>query len=277
MIRPLLLTTLLLAAGTAFADCDSGLVAVALGSLHLPLQYDANQHLQNAVVRCQALPADPGKSVVALAMRHPAHDAQGSPVDVISLDLVLLRGIDNQVLMHYLQPDLFNTRPVELTDLQLDMAPYTLNNQLRAFGVRTGYNTFGIAAANVEVLNLYAGLNGTITPVLTGLAVGRRFYDGGYGPRCTSFAPIIDAETGESHFSDHLYAGTLTSTVRTVDMGTAFSEGFADLFINETRNVTNTRNVDGTCTPTAQPPVTALYVLHYDGHAYAVPPELQGD
>jgi len=277
MIRPLLLATLLLAAGNAFADCDSGLVAAAIGSLHLPLQYDANQHLQNAVVRCQALPADPGKSVLALAMRHPSHDSQGSPVDVISLDLLLLRGIDSQVLMHYQQPDLFNTLPVELTDLQLDMAPYTLNNQLRAFGVRTGYSTFGIAAASFEVLNLYAGVNGRITPVLTGLAIGRRVYDGGYGPRCTSFAPIIDPETGESHFSDHLYAGKQTTTTRTVDMGTAFSEGFADLFINETRNEIDTRNVDGTCTPTALPPVTALYVVHYDGNAYVVPPELQAD
>jgi len=247
MIRMFLLFSLLAAALAAQADCEPAVARAVLDKLQLSLQYDANHHLQGAILRCQPLASDPGQSVLALSRRRPVLGGNG--YDIFSLDVVMLRSEDGLILAHYAQPDVFGQQNISVEDISLDMAPYKLSRYVRAFGVRTNYSTLDINGAHFQDLTLFVN------------------NDGGYGLRCTSFADDTPP--------DHLYAGKLLTVDRTVDMAPSQSNGYADMAINETSNETDTRNIDGTCTPSILPPGLASYVLQYDGSHYVVPAKIK--
>jgi len=265
MIRMFLLFSLLAAALAAQADCEPAVARAVLDKLQLSLQYDANHHLQGAILRCQPLASDPGQSVLALSRRRPVLGGNG--YDIFSLDVVMLRSEDGLILAHYAQPDVFGQQNISVEDISLDMAPYKLSRYVRAFGVRTNYSTLDINGAHFQDLTLFVNNDNTLNMVMTGLLTSENHYDGGYGLRCTSFADDTPP--------DHLYAGKLLTVDRTVDMAPSQSNGYADMAINETSNETDTRNIDGTCTPSILPPGLASYVLQYDGSHYVVPAKIK--
>ena len=267
MERRFLLAILPVLALTARADCGPTQLSAVLNDLHYPLKYDQNQRLIDGIIRCQPTSADPGKSVLALSLRHPTQDQHNDHFDIYSLDVVVFRSSDGVVLARYTKPDEFLSDAVELKDIKLDMGQYTLNADTRAFGVRANYSIAGLAVYNYQALTLFVQKDSAITEVVSGLVTGEAHYDGGYGPRCTAFS-------GET---DHLYAGQLIEVRRSVEPALQKTNGYADLTITETGKTVSTKNLDGTCVKTTEPPTQSRSVLKYDGDSYVLPKELRAE
>jgi len=202
-------------------------------------------------VACKVWPASPGKTLLAVRLRH---DQASGDVDVADLEVLVADSAKPRILQRYRQNDALTSDAMRISAVTLDTARYRLDEATTAFGVRVTYS--GSSRVNPyesTVLSLYAPDGAKLRPVLSNLEVSldRGEWDG----NCAGEFETVQRTVAIDAKRDHGYAGLLVSTVS-----------------QARRN--SSRNDD--CEDISAPKRKSSDRLSFDGQRYVVPSALRG-
>lgn len=226
------------------ADCPS-----LIKQLNTALHYSQDD---SAVYRadCKIWPADPSKTIVALA-RYQANSSMSSPPSddgLYDLDVVVAQTTSGDILQRIFQKGALVSDALYLKTITIDTGRYDLAPDVRAFGVRA---MRGNPHADFETLNLYVARNDELRPLLQNLVTLKLFGEPqGLG--------------GCSHSSE---------TKRTLTMAKTKQHGFADLLVLETGIEQEQTVVHDGC-QIDENKSAHHYELRFDGTSYGVPEQL---
>lgn len=244
---------LLLFSQLSYADCES-LIDSANKKLGYP---DRETATENWFSDCKVWPADPDKSILALA-----HLQKTVPVDPEeykhNLDVLLVNTESGKILQHFFQEGAFVSNAVALSGIMIDTARYKLAPEIRAFGVRATFKSNShMYSVNDKIINLYVSKNQKLKLVLADL--------------------IMNDDSNSGQFDmvgEDSCTITESNTQRTLAIAKTASHGYADLLLQEKTSKSESKLVKNECI-TATTPTTKQYTLHFNDDVYEVPDELQ--
>lgn len=202
-------------------------------------------------VACKVWPAAPGKTLLAVRLRH---DEASGEVDTADLDVLVADSARPRILQRYRQPEPLVSDAMRISSVTLDTARYRLNEAVTAFGVRVAYS--GSSRVNPyasTVLSLYAGDGGTLRPVLRNLemSLDRGEWDG----NC---------------------AGEFENAKRTVAVDAKRDHGYAGLLVNSAEQSSRAVADGKDCDEKTVAKNKSSVRLAFDGREYVVPQSLRG-
>lgn len=202
-------------------------------------------------VACKTWPASPGKTLLAVRLRHGAASAE---VDTADLEVLVADSAKPRILQRYREREPLVSDAMRISALTLDTARYRLNDAVVAFGVRVTYT--GSSRVNPyesTVLSLYAADGDRLRPVLSKLQVS--------------------LERGEW---DGNCAGEFESVQRTVAIDARRDHGYAGLLVNSVSQARRNVSENDDCEDVSAPRRKSSRRLAFDGRGYALPAELRG-
>ncbi|UZW61748.1 hypothetical protein [Lysobacter enzymogenes] len=202
-------------------------------------------------VACKVWPAAPGKTLLAVRLRH---DEASGDVDTADLEVLVADSAKPRILQRYREREPLVSDAMRISSVTLDTARYRLNEATTAFGVRVTYS--GSSRVNPyenTVLSLYAADGDALRPVLSNLEVSldRGEWDG----NCT---------------------GEFESVQRTVAIDAKRDHGYAGLRIDTVSQARRNASQNDDCEDISAPKRKSSQRLGFDGRQYAVPRELRG-
>lgn len=205
-------------------------------------------------VACKVWPASPGKTLLAVRLRH---DAASAAVEVADLEVLVADSARPRILQRYRENDALTSDAMRISSVTLDTARYRLDETTTAFGVRVSYS--GSSRVNPyqsTVLSLYVADGAKLRPVLSNLEVSldRGEWDG----NCAGEFETAQRTVAMDAKRDHGYAGLLVSSVA-----------------QSNRNVVK-GGKDNDCAEVAGPKRKRSDRLAFDGQRYVVPATLRG-
>ncbi|WP_295577648.1 hypothetical protein [uncultured Lamprocystis sp.] len=216
------------------------------------LGYAADSALISA---CKRMPADPHKSIVALAVptagvAHPEGDAPES----FDLEVLLVASASGRILSRRRLEEAILSDAIAFTNLGIDTARYTLQPGLRAFGVTIGYlHNSRVSPYEATGLRLFVAEGGRLRQVL---------------------GELLIEQTREDVGNNCFYERSQLN--RTIGIGGRRSHGFADLIVRSTLIESESKGTasDGDCAEIAHEPHVSSVALHYGGKTYRLPAAL---
>jgi hypothetical protein len=225
-----------------YADCE-GTVHQVSKTLNYP-QDDSVRYFAN----CKIWPADPSKTIVALAY-FQAGSYFSSPPDegegLYDLDILIVSTASGDILQRLFQKGALASDAIALKKITIDTERYVLAPNKLAFGVRV---MRGNPHVDFETLNLYMTRNNDLKSVLAGLITYSLFGEP-QGPG------------GCSRSSE---------TKRTFSVAKTSSQGLANLVVQEKKIEEEQTAVDDTC-EIDETKSSQRYVLRFDGTKYLLP------
>ena len=198
---------------------------------------------------CKDWPAFAEQGISLLSERGPDPSDTGNDDGTYNLQLAVLERNSGQVLARYAQPAAFVSDAVRLESVKLDTGRFQLTPQVRAFGVRAGFEGSSRVNPFSQVwLSLYVREGSTLRPVL------EKF--------------LAHSYNGEW---DGLCAGEWTKTTRTLEIAKTRSHGYADLIVRSVSVSTRSEKVGEECRSRSVTAKPVLVTLHYDGQRYVLP------
>ena len=203
---------------------------------------------------CKDWPAYPGTRITGQArLEHPQQALPPEEPGSYELQLALVSSRDGSVQASYSLPAAILSDTSTFRGLGIDTARYRLNEQVRAFGIRSFFE--GTSRANPDGqtwLTLYVRDGKTLRPILEKLVVESS--SGEWDTRCNG------------HFSD---------SKSTVAVAKTRSQGYADLIVTTVATDSEALEQGADCTTASSHTRTATTTLRYDGQRYSVPPGLK--
>ena len=151
-----------------------------------------------------------------------------------------------EILQHVSQPGAITSDAMRFDGIAIDTANYALARGVRAFGVRTRHSHLGGISSSDETLRLYVPQGSVLKPVLAELTMNTSANDRG-------------GECNEAR-----------GTARTVAIGSASNQGYAQLFVSEVSTRQEVKTRKGRWTE-AVSRSSRRYVLPFDGTQYVLP------
>jgi hypothetical protein len=216
-----------------YADCDATIQQVSR-TLSYP-QDDSVRYFAN----CKIWPADPGKTIVALAYFQAGSNFSSPPEEgegLYDLDVLIISTASGDILQRLFQKGALVSDAIALKTLTIDTGRYVLAPNVLAFGVRA---MSGNPHVDLETLHLYTIRNIELKSVLAGLVTYSLF--------------------GEPQGLDGLSRSS--ETKRTLSVAKTSNQGLANLVVQEKEN-------DATKS-------SRRYVLRFDGQQYLLPNRLK--
>ncbi|TWI45636.1 hypothetical protein IQ22_04616 [Pseudomonas duriflava] len=199
---------------------------------------------------CKVWPARPDVTLVAAALNRQGDDKVGSE----DLELLLVDTATSKVITRRLERDRLGYDAIRVGKLTLDTAPYKLNDNLLAFGLRISrHNNSGVYPFSETSLTLYTLGRSGLEPVLENL--------------------LVNSFSGET---DTVCQGRDEESAATLALRGATSHGLRSLLV--TQHISTYREVihtASTCMPEDEKTTQHRYTLTFDGQRYPVPAELQ--
>ena len=196
---------------------------------------------------CKAWPGDSTKTIVALVREK---DGATDGMADYDLDVAVLRTDSGEILQHVLQKGAITSDAMRFDGIAIDTANYALARNVRAFGLRTHHSHSGGTSSSDETLRLYVPQGTVLKPVLAELTMNTSGYDRGDG--CNGS----------------------WETARTVALGSASNQGYAQLVISEASTRQEVKTRKGRCTEVVSRS-SRRYVLPFDGTQYVLPAGLR--
>jgi hypothetical protein len=229
-----------------YADCEATVRQVSK-TLNYP-QDESVQYFSD----CKIWPADPGKTLVALAYLEDGTNT-GSPPSggegLYDLDVVVVSTASGDILQRLLQKGALVSDAIYLKSVAIDTGRYVLAPKVLAFGVRA---MRGNPHVDFETLNLYTNRNNELEPVLADLVTYSLFGEP-QGPE------------GCSRSSE---------TKRTLSVAKTGSHGLANLVVQEKSIEQEQTAVKDRC-EIDETKSSQRYVLRFDGKRFLIPKQLQ--
>lgn len=198
---------------------------------------------------CKDWPAFADQSISLLSEMVPDPSDSGNGDGTYNLQLAVLERNSGQVLARYAQPAAFVSDAVRLESVKLDTGRFQLTPQVRAFGVRAGFEGSSRVNPFSQVwLSLYVREGSTLRPVLEKFLA--HSYNGEWDGQC---------------------AGEGTKTTRTLEIAKTRSHGYADLIVRSVSVSTRSEQVGDQCQSKSLTAKPVLVTLHYDGQRYVLP------
>ncbi|TWI49649.1 hypothetical protein IQ22_03972 [Pseudomonas duriflava] len=199
---------------------------------------------------CKVWPARPGITLVAAGLNRDGDYQVGSE----DLELLLVDTATSRVIARRLEEDRLGYDAIQVGKLTFDTAPYKLQDNVLAFGLRIGrHNNSGGYPFSQTSLTLYiAGKSGP-EPVLEDL--------------------LVESFSGET---DAVCQGRYEESAATLALGSATSHGLHSLAV--TQRISTYHEVMGTsdtCMPEDEKTAQHRYTLTFDGTRYPIPAKLQ--
>ena len=233
------------------ADCDTQVERIA------DLLSRFTKHSERAFADCKVWPADPGKTIVAVAaLQKLSSSGQLSTLDdgVYGLSVFVVSGSDGKILHRFVEDDALPSDSISLSGIAIDTARYRLATSVLAFGVRA---TQGNPRVEIIGLDLYVPSPDGLKRVLKGLRVVSRY---------------SEQRTANCYRNDE--------TERMIAIARSTTRGYADLVLTEkhviTQPVTVRKPPAGQCAST-QTSSTSRYLLRFDGKSYQIPQAMKDE
>lgn len=245
MIKAIFTVVLLLISCRSFAECDE-LVASINKSLGI------TQKLNDTafdIKSCKVKPDKPSQMIVAIARYKEGSQFGPSAAPgegLYDLDVLVADRNTRAVLYRLVEKEALASDAESLDSIAVDIAPYTLAREVRAFGVLVTNGHRGGTSSERRTLRLYSVADGNLKKLL--------------GPIVTRFAV---------HF-DCMEYSTLS---RTIALGRGSNNGLLDLVVRESREEATGTKEAPECEMQSKKHVHR-YVLRFDGKEYVMPPEL---
>lgn len=201
---------------------------------------------------CKIWPADPGKTIVALAYFQAGSGNSSSPDEgegLYDLDVVVVSTASGDILQRLLQKGALVSDAIYLKSIAIDTGRYALSPKVLAFGVRA---MSGNPHVDFERLNLYVTRNNQLESVLAGLVTYSLF--------------------GEPQGPDG--CSRSSETKRTLSVAKTGNQGLANLVVQEKSIEQEQTAVKDTC-EINETKSSQRYVLQFDGKKYLTPKQLQ--
>jgi hypothetical protein len=247
MKRLILAAWLLAFAPAGYADCGelADRVSKALG--YAPVEYGFRAD-------CRVWPADPARTIVALAHLQTAPGSGGPPAGAheegdYDLDVVVVSTATGAILQRLAQRGALISDALRLDSVSVDTGRFWLAPGVRAFGVRARRAN---RRAEVTDVRLYVVRGNTLQQV---------------------FGPAYMLE----HFSEDQLANDCyrsSKVERTLAVARSSTLGHADLIVQEQTTLEEPTAAKDGC-EIAQTRSSRRVVVRFDGNAYVVPKELQ--
>ena len=140
------------------ADCEKWID-------YLLEKYHSSRESDKAI--CKIWPADESKTIVVLPF---PNDIEGTIY--YDLDVLLVDTQSGELIAHNWQQDAFVSDAIELNNFEIDTARYQLNNESRAFGVRTNFEHHSYSVSfSEQLINLYVQQNEKLNRVVNKLVL----------------------------------------------------------------------------------------------------------
>ncbi len=242
---------LLIFSPLVYADCDR-----ISDGLSKTLNYRSGETSgRQTFIDCKSWPQDPTIYIVAMA-RFQENSAVALSTDndagFYDLTVLLLKNESDQVLTRLFQKGAFSSDAIRLTGIAIDAAPYKLASGQRAFGVRARFSNSSVVSSwEHEQLNLYLVQNVTLHQILGRLVIAKKLYE----------------KVGDCQES-------VTDLSRKLIVATSSKYGKADLTLKEQLISDKSNVINNKCT-WRKKVFLKNHTLHFDGHNYLVPEELQ--
>ncbi|MBW8354624.1 hypothetical protein DMX09_07995 [Pseudomonas protegens] len=198
---------------------------------------------------CKDWPAFDDQSISLLSEQVPDPSDTGDGDGTYNLQLAVLDRDSGKPLASYRQPVAFVSDAFRLESVKLDTGRFQLAPQVRAFGVRAGFEgSSRVNPFNQIWLSLYVREGSTLRPVLEKFLA--HSYNGEWDGQC---------------------AGEGTETTRTLEIAKTRSHGYADLIVRSVSVSTRSEKVGEECQSKSVTAKPVLITLHYDGQRYVLP------
>ena len=229
------------------ADCDTQVERIA------DLLSRFTKHSERAFADCKVWPADPGKTIVAVAaLQKLSSSGQISTLDdgVYALKVFVVTSGDGEILHRFVEDDALPSDSISLSGIAIDTARYRLASGVLAFGLRA---TQGNPRVEIIELDLYVASPDGLKRVLKGLRVVSRY---------------SEQNTANCYRNDE--------TELTIAVAKSTTRGYADLVIREKNVVTEPKRTRGECTMT-KTRFARRYLLRFDGKSYQLPQAMKDE
>ena len=229
----------------SYADCPSLIV-----QLTKALNYSTDEAL-TFLSDCKIWPADPSKTIVALA-QYQANSSMSSPPwddGLYDLDVVVAASASGDILQRIFQKGALVSDALYLKSISIDTGRYPLAPNGRAFGVRA---MRGNPHADFETLNLYVAGDHELKPVLQNLVTYKLFADPQGPSGCASSS----------------------ETKRELTFATTSQHGLVDLLVLET-GIEETQTAVHDACEIDEHKSAQHYALHLNGVSYGLPALLE--
>lgn len=234
--------TLLLSPAALAQDCSVNEI--------LEQVYGPDHKADPELSTCKVWPARPGITLVAAGLNRDGDYQVGSE----DLELLLVDTATSRVIARRLEENRLGYDAIQVGKLTFDTAPYKLNDDVLAFGLRIGrHNNSGGYPFSETSLTLYIAGKSGLEPVLEDL--------------------LVESLSGET---DTVCQGRYEESAATLALGSATSHGLHSLAV--TQHISTYREVMGTsdtCMPEDEKTTQHRYTLTFNGHHYPVPRELK--
>lgn len=247
MLKKMVIVLALCFSQLSYADCEK-----LLGRLNTIIGYP-NSDASNgqSFGDCRTWPDDPKVSIVVSAdfQRGSGFGIPESPgMGLYDLTILLVSTDTGAVLKRLFQKGALSSDSIQLHGISIDLAPYFLSKNTRAFGLKIRYFFLSSQSSEqYEYVNLYAKHNGKLKQVLG------RF--------------IISTINHENSNACFQYA---FEQRKIIAIGQSSTNGFNDLLIKETTTISESNQVKNECIGTTNKSKKS-YSLHFDGDSYDVP------
>jgi hypothetical protein len=237
---PLFISLLLPTLG--YADCEATLHQVSK-----TLNYPQDESVR-FFADCRIWPADPGKTIVALAYFQAGSYFGSPPIEgegLYDLDVVVVSTARGDILQRHFQKGALASDAIALKTITIDTGRYVLTPRVLAFGVRA---MRGNPHVDLETLNLYVTRNNELESVLAGLVTYSLF--------------------GEPQGPDG--CSRSSETKRTLAVAKTGNQGLGNLVVQQKVIEQEQKTVNDTC-EIDETKSTQRYVLRFDGKQYVMP------
>ena len=234
-IQKLLLLITLSFPMVSSADCEKWID-------YLLEKYHSSRESDKAV--CKIWPADESKTIVVLPF---SHEIEGTIY--YDLDVLLVDTQSGELIAHNWEADAFYSDAIELTDFEIDTARYQLNNESRAFGVRTNFEHHSYSVSfSEQLINLYVQQNEKLNRVVNKL--------------------VLKNSSGEWNDCD----GEYNSRNAVLLLGKNTTNNYKDLIVsyNEQKEIIK-KNSERECVKEITNSTKRKYTLYYNGVEYPLP------
>jgi hypothetical protein len=199
---------------------------------------------------CKVWPANEALTIAALPFAHKDNNEGAGEYD---LEVLVADSASGAVIAHQFEKSAIAYDAIQLQSLALDTARYQLAPGNRAFGVRANYEgSSRVSPFEATSLSLYTIEGQRVRKVLDKLVVSQS--SGDWDGNCE---------------------GTFNDTTRTLDIGTAGTDGFAMLKIAEKSIDRADKPAGKDCKESVKPAKRANITLEYHNGKYGVPNGMQ--
>lgn len=237
-----------------FAECREGLLKQVVSELG----YSSQENAQGNFLACQPWPADPQKSVVAVASSRKSMNAEESAkvnedsFGDYDLEIVVVKTDSGKVLQQSFQKEKLDSVLTPLQGIEIDTRTYILAKNVFAFGLLSKHaQSATYDQISKEILNLYVPKGKQLNNVLKDF-------------------PLRYTKKSVKNCS-----GFITEVITNIELGELRKKGYVDLLTTEIQAEINSM-------PTSEPGKCALnrtetteqYLIYFDGKEFVPPNSL---